>query len=166
MARRALTFADRADIAVGMRLGKKDRQIGEDIGREHTIIWRERRRDSTKTHGYRPETAGVKAERRRKRPQVSKVDADPATPLSMVKSPDADGRTVSHEALYRWIHALPRVSWRRTASCCDPSEPAANRARPPVNAAHRSRAWSVPMTGPKKHRTAGFPAPGKRTPEP
>nr|WP_233912018.1 hypothetical protein [Arthrobacter polaris] len=26
----------------------------------------------------------------------------------MTKSPDAQGRTVSHEAIYRWIYALPK----------------------------------------------------------
>ncbi|MFB9164189.1 hypothetical protein BJ956_000627 [Arthrobacter psychrochitiniphilus] len=26
----------------------------------------------------------------------------------MTKLPDAEGRTVSHEAIYRWIYALPK----------------------------------------------------------
>ncbi len=137
MARRALTFSDRADIAVGLQAGKTDRQIGSDIGRDHTIVWRERRRNSTKTRGYRPVTADVRAERKRSRPQARKMDTDPvlaarvkadlfrsrtprqiagrlrleATETSvetMVKSPDAQGRTVSHEAIYRWIYALPK----------------------------------------------------------
>lgn len=137
MVRRALTFADRADIAVGIKAGWTDRRIGADIGRHHTIIWRERRRNSTKTRGYRPVSADCAAERKRQRPQPHKIDTDPVlaarvkadlfrsrTPRqiagrlqleaadssveTMVKSPDAQGRTVSHEAIYRWIYALPK----------------------------------------------------------
>jgi len=137
VARRLLTFADRADIAVGIRAGHSDRQIGVEIGRDHTVVWRERRRNSTTTRGYKPVTADCKAEDRRKRPQMRKIDADPvlaarvradlfrsrtprqvagrllleATDSSvepMVKSPDAQGRTVSHEAIYRWIYAMPK----------------------------------------------------------
>jgi len=135
--RRMLTFSDRVDIAVGIRAGHTDRQIGADIGRDHTVVWRERRRNTTKTRGYKPVTADCKAEDRRKRPQVRKIDADPVlaarvkadlfrsrTPRQvsgrlrleaedssvgrMVKSPDAEGRTVSHEAIYRWIYAMPK----------------------------------------------------------
>ncbi|WP_420713967.1 helix-turn-helix domain-containing protein, partial [Arthrobacter sp. H14-L1] len=42
MGRRPLSFSDRADIAVGVLAGRTDRQIGADLGRHHTIIWRER----------------------------------------------------------------------------------------------------------------------------
>lgn len=137
MGRRALTFADRADIAVGIKAGLTDRQIGAELGRDHTVIWRERRRNSTKTRGYRPLSADVAAQRRRWRPQGRKIDADTVlaarvradlarsrTPRqiagrlqleaadssveTMTKSPPAQGRTVSHEAIYRWIYALPK----------------------------------------------------------
>ncbi|WP_434995206.1 helix-turn-helix domain-containing protein, partial [Arthrobacter sp. Ld5] len=57
MGRRALTFSDRADIAVGIRAGHSDRRIGADIGRDHTVVWRERRRNTTRTRGYKPVTA-------------------------------------------------------------------------------------------------------------
>jgi transposase, IS30 family len=135
--RRALSFADRADIAVGILAGRTDRQIGADLGRDHMIIWRERQRNSTQTRGYRPVSADCAAERKRKCPQSRKIDTDPvlaalvrqdlarsrmpgqiarrlrleATDVSvetMTKSPDAQGRTVSHEALHRWIYARPK----------------------------------------------------------
>lgn len=137
MVRRALTMSDRADIAVGIKAGWTDRRIGADVGRDHTIVWRERRRNSTKTRGYRPVTADVNAEKRRSRPQPRKIDGNPVleariradlkrsrTPRqiagrlqleasepsveTMTKSPDAEGATVSHEAVYRWIYALPK----------------------------------------------------------
>jgi IS30 family transposase len=104
------------------------------IGRDRTVIWRERSRNSWKTRGYQPVAADAKARRRRSRPQERAIDADPvlqtrvradlkrsrtprqiagrlrreaddATVGVMNHSPDADGRTVSHEAIYRWIYA-------------------------------------------------------------
>ena len=69
-----MSFSDLADIAVGILAGKTDRQIGVDLGRDHTIIWRERRRNSTKTRGYRPVSADCAAERRRRRPQARRID--------------------------------------------------------------------------------------------
>lgn len=77
MARRKLTMADRAQIAVGIKAGLSDKDIGEMIERNPSIIWRERRRNSTKTRGYRPVHADCEAERRRSRPQGRKIDADP-----------------------------------------------------------------------------------------
>ncbi|WP_315914126.1 helix-turn-helix domain-containing protein [Arthrobacter sp. lap29] len=77
MGRRPLSFSDRADIAVSILAGKTDRQIGVDLGRDHTIIWRERGRNSTKTRGYRPVSADCAAERRRSRPQARKIETDP-----------------------------------------------------------------------------------------
>lgn len=129
-----LTFADRADIAVGIESGLSDGEIAEKINRDRTVVWRERRRNSTKTRGYRPVHADCEAERRRRRPQQFKIDTDPVltarvradlrrsrTPRQiagrlrleardttvepMAHSTDADGRTVSHEAIYRWIYA-------------------------------------------------------------
>ena len=137
MGRRQLTMGDRAQIAVGIELGKNDREIAEMIDRDHTVVWRERRRNATKTRGYQPVYADCEAERRRHRPQARKIEADPVlaervrtdlrrsrTPRqiagrlqleaiddsveTMVHSPDAAGRTVSHEAIYRWIYALPK----------------------------------------------------------
>lgn len=137
MTRRKLTMADRAQIAVGIKAGLTDKELGELLGRDRTIIWRERRRNSTKTRGYKPVHADCAAEDRRRRPQTRKIDSDPVlsarvredlrrsrtprqiagrlhleatdpTVETMTKSPDADGRTISHEAIYRWIYALPK----------------------------------------------------------
>lgn len=130
MTRRALKFSARAEIALGIRAGHSKRQISVEIGRDHTIMWRERNRNSTKTRGCKPVTADSKAQQRRRRPQVRKIDADglprprviadlfrSRTPRqiagrlrleadepsveAMVKSADAHDWTVSHEAIYR-----------------------------------------------------------------
>lgn len=57
MVLRALSISDRADISVGIQAGKTDRQIWADLGRDHAVIWRERRRNTTKARGYRPVSA-------------------------------------------------------------------------------------------------------------
>jgi IS30 family transposase len=141
--RRMLTMADRAQIAAGMRANLDDRAIGELMDRCHTVVWRERRRNSTTTRGYKPVHADREAQDRRRRPQTRKIDTDPvfaervradllrsrtprqiagrlhleATNLTvetMTKSPDVQGRTVSHEAIYRWIYALPKGELARS----------------------------------------------------
>ena len=137
MARRVLTFQDRVQIAVGVTQGLSDRQIGALLERDHSVIWRERRRNSLKSGAYRPVSADFRAARARRRPQTRAVDADPVlrgrvladlrrsrtprqiagrlrleatevTVVTMTHSPDAQGRTVSHEAIYRWIYAHPK----------------------------------------------------------
>lgn len=132
-----LTFEDRSDIAVGIQAGLSDTEIAGKIGRDRSVVWRERRRNSTKTRGYRLVHADCEAQRRRRCPQAFKIDTDPvlqariradlgrsrtprqiagrlrleatdATVETMAHSPAADGATVSHEAIYRWIYALPK----------------------------------------------------------
>ena len=132
-----MTFQDRAQIAVGIKQGLRDREIGVLIGRDHSVVWRERRRNCLKSGEYKPVSADCRAQRRRARPQARVIDCDPvlaarvktdllrsrtprqiagrlrleATDVSvglMSHSPDAQGRTVSHEAIYRWIYAHPK----------------------------------------------------------
>ena len=95
------------------------------------------RRNWLKTRGYGLVHADCAAQKRRLRPQVGKVASDEVlrarvladlgqsrTPRQiagrlrleaeddtvglMTASPPADGRTVSHEAIYRFIYALPK----------------------------------------------------------
>src|SRR5882724_5170811 len=137
MVRRLLTMRDRAVIGAGISAGLNDREIGGQLGRDHTVVWRERWRNSTKTGGYRPVYADSEAQKRRRRPQRRKIDLDSllenrvrrdlarsrtprqiagrlrleaadSTVDCMKKSSDARGGLVSHEAIYRWIYALPK----------------------------------------------------------
>ncbi|WP_245703114.1 helix-turn-helix domain-containing protein [Raineyella antarctica] len=154
-----MTFEDRAQIAVGIKQGLGDRQIGELIGRDRSVVWRERARNSWKTRGYKPVAADEKARRRRARTQVHAVDADPAWPAgsgptrkrsrtprqiagrlrleaddasveAMKHSPEAGGRTVSHEAIYRWIYALPKGELAREGILLRSKRTAMKRRRP------------------------------------
>lgn len=135
--RRPLSFVDRVEISVGLRAGLSLTEIAASIGRDKSVVSREVRRNTTKTAGYRPVTADDKAKGRRCRPQVRKVEADPvlrervADDLSKGRTPrqiagrlakeaadkalcpiegsvPAGGATVSHEAIYQWVYALPK----------------------------------------------------------
>ena len=134
--RRMLTVGDRVEIASGLKAGWSIRAIAEHIGRCPSVVSREVRRNATKTRGYKIVTADCRAQRRRTRPQQGKVagdavlrtrvladlarsrtprqiagrlrlEADDDTVGLMNGSVPAQGRTVSHEAIYRFVYALP-----------------------------------------------------------
>jgi len=135
--RRMLTVADRVEIVQGLKAGWSIRVIAGHLDRSASGVSREVRRNSTKTYGYRLAHADCAAQQRRRRPQVGKVAGDEVlrcrvladlarsrTPRQiagrlhleaeddsvglMKASPPADGKTVSHEAIYRFIYALPK----------------------------------------------------------
>ena len=135
--RRMLTVADRVEIAQGLKAGWSIRAIAAHVDRSASVVSREVRRNWLKTRGYRLVHADCAAQQRRCRPQVGKVAGDEVlrsrvladlgrsrTPRQiagglrleaeddsvglMKASPPADGKTVSHEAIYRFIYALPK----------------------------------------------------------
>ncbi|MVT25421.1 IS30 family transposase [Nesterenkonia alkaliphila] len=137
MVRRMLTVTDRAEISTGLKAGWTVRRIAGHLDRCPSVISREIRRNSTKTRGYKMVTADCRAQRRRSRPQTPKIEADPVlrfrvladlkhsrtprqvagrlhleardeTVALMKGSVPAQGKTVSHEAIYRFIYALPK----------------------------------------------------------
>ena len=73
--RRPLTVADRVEIATGLTAGWSCARIGEQIGRDRSVVWREVARNST-AGGYRVVHADCQAQRRRGRPQPGKVASD------------------------------------------------------------------------------------------
>jgi IS30 family transposase len=132
-----LTTDDRLEIGAGLLAGLTIREIAGRIDRSPSVVSREVRRNRTKTRGYRIGTAARKARERRSRPQPRKVVVDPVlearvradlrwsrtpnqiagrlraeavdrTLEALPGSPDAEGRTVSHEAIYQYIYALPK----------------------------------------------------------
>ena len=135
--RRLLSVSDRMEISTGLKAGWSLARIALGIGRARSVVSREIRRNATKTRGYQVVTADVKAQRRRSRSQPRKVAADPvlrarvladlkrsrtprqiagrlrleaadATVGLMTGSIPADGLSVSHEAIYQFIYAMPR----------------------------------------------------------
>lgn len=136
-ARVMLSFSDRVEIATGHKAGWGPRRIGRSIGRSASIVSRELARHRLADGTYKPVTADARAERARARPKERKVALDPVlaarvradlkrsrtprqiagrlrrevdddTVTTMKHSPDAQGRTVSHEAIYRHVYALPK----------------------------------------------------------
>ena len=137
MARAGLSFGERSEISTASKAGWGVRRIARHLGRCPSVVSREIRRNTTKTRGYQAVTADVAAQRRRARPQQRKVARDPVlkarveadlaaswTPNEiagrlrleaadptvgrMANSPDAQGRTVSGEAIYQYIYAIPK----------------------------------------------------------
>ena len=137
MARVELSFGERSEISTASKAGWGVRRIARHLGRCPSVVSREIRRNTTKTRGFQAVTADVAAQRRRARPQQRKVARDPLlqarveadlaaswTPNQiagrlrleaadptvgrMANSPDAQGRTVSGEAIYQYIYAIPK----------------------------------------------------------
>ena len=127
---------DRAAIGAGLESGLCQARIARMLGRSPSVISREIKRNAGADGCYRGEEAGRMAARRRARPKERAIDADPVlrsrvvsdlargrTPRqisgrlkaeacgkvgTMADSPAADGRTISHEAIYTWIYAHPK----------------------------------------------------------
>lgn len=101
---RILTMGDRAQIAAGIRAGLTNSQIAELVGRDRTVIWRERRRNTTRTVGCRRVSADVAPQRRRARPQVRVIGRDPMlgarvkADLFRLRTPRQIARPVAPEA--------------------------------------------------------------------
>ena len=137
MARVGLSFGERSEISTASKAGWGVRRIARHLGRCPSVVSREIRRNTTKTRGYQAVTADVAAQRRRARPQQRKVARDPVlkarveadlaaswTPNEIAgrlrleatdptvgrvaNSLDAQGRTVSGEAIYQYIYAIPK----------------------------------------------------------
>ncbi|WP_184830367.1 IS30 family transposase [Kribbella solani] len=76
-ARRPLTSEDRAVIAVLLRQGLSYAGIGEAIGRDKSVIWREVARNRGRDGSYWAPVAHRAAHERRRRPKEFKLAADP-----------------------------------------------------------------------------------------
>ncbi|MGQ0572891.1 MAG: IS30 family transposase [Pseudonocardia sp.] len=124
-----LTEADREEISRGIAEQLEGKAIAARIGRCPSVVSRDISRHGGRT-GYRAVAARRVAAEQRRRPKTRKLDADPVLRAQVVTklragcSPDQvagrlryehDGDdaarvadTVSHEAIYTWIYALPK----------------------------------------------------------
>jgi IS30 family transposase len=132
-----LTFGDRAQIAIARQQGLGVRVIAKLIERDPSVVSRELKRNASADGSYKAISAHDRAKRKRRRPKARKIEADTVllvrvredlrrsrTPRQIAgrlrreakdptvecvrHSPPADGKTVSHEAIYRYLYALPR----------------------------------------------------------
>ena len=134
--RRMLGVEDRAAIMAGGNVGLSKTRIAHLIGRSPSVVCREIARHTGPDGQYRAEEADKAARAARRRPKKRLLDCDEilrdrviadlsqghtprqisgrlsmeacGTLPSMDTSPDAQGHTISHEAIYTWIYAHPK----------------------------------------------------------
>ena len=126
MRRRVLSLADREEISRALASGAGQKDIAISIGRCESVVSREIARHGGREK-YRAHTANAKARSSRERPRCRKLDADPVLrervtgDLRKAWSPQQisgrlcrernrgeTGMSVSHEAIYTWMYALPK----------------------------------------------------------
>lgn len=112
-----LSFEEREEIAVLSAAGWSTREIGREIGRDHTTVSRELKRVDSRGR-YRAHIAQRQADRLSRRPKPRRVETDPElcrtveagparklSPMTISHQLRAEGRSLSHEAIYRAIYA-------------------------------------------------------------
>ena len=163
--RRMLSVEDRAAIMAGVNVGLSQVRIAHLIGRSPSVVCREIARHTGPDGQYRAEEADKAARAARRRPKKRLLDCDEVlrdrviadlsqghTPRqisgrlreeacgtlpSMDTSPDAQGHTISHEAIYTWIYAHPKKTLIEHGICL-PSrrwmrkKPPASGRKPPI----------------------------------
>ena len=163
--RRMLGAWDRAAIMAGVNVGLSKTRIAHLIGRSPSVVCREIARHTGPDGQYRAEEAGKAARAARRRPKKRLLDCDEVlrrrviadlsqghTPRqisgrlreeacgtlpSMDTSPDAQGHTISHEAIDTWIDAHPKKTLIEHGICL-PSrrwmrkKPPASGRKPPI----------------------------------
>ena len=141
--RRMLSVEDRAAIMAGVNVGLSQTRIAHMIGRSPSVVCREIARHTGPDGQYRAEEADKAARAARRRPKKRLLDCDEilrdrviadlsqghtprqisgrlreeacGTLPSMDTSPDAQGHTISHEAIYT---PTPRRRSSSTAFAC------------------------------------------------
>ena len=131
-----LGVQDRAAIMAGLEAGLSQARIARLIGRSPSVVCREIARHAGPDGAYRAEEASKAARAARRRPKKRLLDRNSVlrrrvisdlsqghTPRqisgrlraeacgtlpTMDTSPDAQGHTISHEAIYTWIYAHPK----------------------------------------------------------
>jgi transposase, IS30 family len=124
--RKTLTLEDREEISRGLAIGLENKDIAAAIGRSESVVSREINRHGGR-QGYRAVRADAEAREGRSRPKARKLDDDPelrnrvigdlrkswspeqiAGRIRYENSRGETGMSVSHEAIYTWIYALPK----------------------------------------------------------
>lgn len=122
-ARRPLTSEDRAVIQAGRRQGLSFAAIGELIGRDKSVVWREVKRNSSDNATYHGTVAHRVAAESRRRPKAFKLIENPSlcrriekwmddgwSPglIAKVLAAEGDTERVSHETIYQALYVQAR----------------------------------------------------------
>jgi IS30 family transposase len=126
-----LTSEDRAVIAAGLRAGWSYARIGEEIGRDKSVVWREAARNRGPDGSYRGPVAHRAAHERRRRPKPFRLVENPGlcrrieawmdegwSPKLIAGVLKEDSRhmimdRVSHETIYQALYVQTRGSLRK-----------------------------------------------------
>ncbi|MFE4545690.1 IS30 family transposase, partial [Arthrobacter sp. NPDC056727] len=127
---RALSASERGMIQMGRRLGMSYAKIGQAIGRDKSVVWREVKRNSGGDGEYQASVAHAKAHQARRRPKPFKLIEDenlcrliavwmddgwsPKLISVMLAFYFADDQTmqVSHETIYQALYVQTRGKLR------------------------------------------------------
>lgn len=130
-----LSLEERIDIYMGIKDGEALRAIARRLGRNPSTVCREVNANGGRK-GYGPVRAHHRAERRSKRPKVTKLAANPRlcarviTDLQSLWSPqqistrlreefgDDDTMNISHETIYKSVYVQGRGELRRELARC------------------------------------------------
>uniref|UniRef100_UPI0012EB0DB1 helix-turn-helix domain-containing protein n=1 Tax=Arthrobacter sp. 35/47 TaxID=269454 RepID=UPI0012EB0DB1 len=127
-----LSLVERATIMVRLRDGKGHAEIGRELGRDRTVIWREIKRNTNPDGSYQADLAHARAHQRAHRPKAFKLTAmnhdllrfiedaleDGWSPklISLVLAKDyADDKSmqISHETIYQCLYVQSRGELRK-----------------------------------------------------
>jgi IS30 family transposase len=127
---RALNQAERGMIQMGLRSGMSYGKIGEAIGRDKSVVWREVNRNASADGVYYASVAHTKAHQTRRRPKPLKLLEDEAlcrligvwmddgwspkliSSMLAFYFPDDQTMQVSHETIYQALYVQTRGALR------------------------------------------------------
>ena len=127
---RALSSEERGMIQMGRRSGMSYADIGEAIGRNKSVVWREVNRNTSRDGVYYASVAHAKAHQARRRPKPLKLVESEAlcaqiaawmddgwspkliSSMLAVTFPDDQTMQVSHETIYRALYVQTRGNLR------------------------------------------------------
>jgi IS30 family transposase len=135
---RYLSLSEREEVSRGCAAGLGDAEIGRQLGRHRSTIWREKHRNRPPGRGgeaYRAVPAQAAAEARGRRPKRRKLEHEPLrtavqdrleqrhSPQQIARRlrrefPDDEAMHASHETIYRALFVQGRGSLRRELATC------------------------------------------------
>jgi transposase, IS30 family len=135
---RFLSLSEREELSRGLAAGLSDAEIGRQLNRHRTTIWREKRRNRLPGQGaqsYRAVPAQLAAQARIRRPKPRKLEHEPLrtavqdrleqrhSPQQIARRlkrefPDDEAMQASHETIYRALFVQGRGALRRELATC------------------------------------------------
>lgn len=130
-----LTYYERMMLAYWLRTRLSLRKIGTLVGRDHTVLSREIRRNGGSRKRYQPDRAEGAADKRRQKKRRGKLEMHPALKAYVLEKlqdewspeqiagrlkekppPHLHGITISHESIYHYLYERRTVAEKRLVS--------------------------------------------------